>query len=458
MAAEQTTSLGPSRRSVLKTAAGAVAATAAGLFLVEPKRFMIKESRERVKFWHELGGEWLAPMESVLEAFNRSQSRYEMDPLLISDTEADSKMMLSTVGGAPPDVVLIWSQATSEWADSGLLQPLDPFMKGDELRWFKNETYPVVQKSGWFKGQLYGIVMGFDLWVCYYRVDHFRQAGLNPDKFPESLEELVELGQHLHQFNAAGDITRMGFLPNGFQTFAPLFGGGFYDEATGALTLNTPQNLNTLNFIADCRKRFGPNGFQKVIRFESGLASDDGASWPFIQGNYSIVVDGEWRVEQLRKYAPQIEYRTIPVPPPRGGRKKASFSMTNFLVMPKGAKQAPGAWEFIKFWAGLGNPQAAAPYYPVLGWMPLSPAVTYAPAYQDWLKQVPQYRSFLDVAQSDNIRITPPVPYQMYLMDQVKRTDDFVSRGTLTPQVALAQLERDVAHELARRKRLGYVD
>ena len=135
--------------------------------------------------------------------------------------------------------------------------------------------------------------------------------------------------------------------------------------------MNTPENLRCLTLIAECRKHLG---FDKVVGFEAGLGSDDAASWSFAQGQYSISAEGEWRVEQLRKFAPELEYRTIPTPPPKGGKRKASFSMTNFLVMPKGALQPRGAWSFVKFWAGLGNPEAAAGYYPILGWMPLGPA------------------------------------------------------------------------------------
>lgn len=445
----------PARRRILTNALGATAAVASGLFLLEPQQFLIRKKRLPVRFWHQLGGEWLEPMESIVAAFNRSQNRYEITPLLISDSEADSKLMLSVVGGDPPDVVLIWTQATSEWAASNLLQPLDPFLTPQEKSWLQSEAYPVVRKSGWYQGKLYGLVMGFDLWVCYYRPDHFRQAGLDPDRFPASLEELTEIAEKLHRFDSDGNITRMGFLPTGFQTFAPSFGGGFYDEKTGELTLNTPENLRTLHYLSESRKRFG---FEKVVRFEAGLSTDDAASWPFIHGNYSVIAEGEWRVEELRKYAPKLEYRTTPIPPPSGGKSKASFSMTNFLVIPRGAPQARGGWEFIRFWSGLDSPQSAAGYYPILGWMPLSPEVTHAPVYEHWLQEVPQYRTFLQVAESENIRITPPVPYQLYLMDQVKKADDLVTRGTLTPEAALAQLESEVAHERARRKELGYAE
>jgi multiple sugar transport system substrate-binding protein len=445
----------PGRRSVIKSVVTAAATVAAAGYVFQPASFFVHSRRKKVRFWHELGGIWLPPMMQTLDAFNRSQDEYEMEPLLMSDTEADSKLMLSTVGGDPPDVVLVWSQITSVWAQSGLIQPLDPFITAEEMKRFKDTAYPVVRKSGWYNGHLYGVVEGFDLWVCYYRPDHFRAAGLDPNRFPTTLEELVEVGEKLHKFDSGGEIDRIGFLPKDFQTVAPLFGGGFFDEKTGKLTLNTPENLQALKFLADTRKRFG---FDKVVKFESGLASDDGASWSFMHDKYSIIADGEWRVEQLRQYAPEIEYRTATVPPPRGGKPKASFSMTNFLVMPKGAREPKGGWEFIRFWSGLKDPIKAAEFYPIFGWMPLSPLTATAPVYEAWLQKAPQYRTFLDVAASDNICITPPVPYQLYLMDQVQKTNDFVTRGTKTPEEAIVWLETEVSHELQRRKDLGYVD
>jgi len=149
---EREPSFRPSRRRILKAAVGAAATVASAAFLLSPTQFFFRKNRRPVRYWHQLGGEWLKPMERITEAFNRSQERYEVTPLLISDTEADSKLMLSVVGGDPPDVILIWTQATSEWAESGLLQPLDPYMTPEEMQRFLREAYPVVRKSGWHQG------------------------------------------------------------------------------------------------------------------------------------------------------------------------------------------------------------------------------------------------------------------------------------------------------------------
>jgi multiple sugar transport system substrate-binding protein len=409
--------------------------------------------RKTVRFWHLLSGDWQAPLEKVVARFNESQTKYEVAPILIPGDSADSKFLLSVSGGVPPDVMLHWTQAISTWAEGGLLYPLDTLMTREERHWMDTEAFPVIKKSGFYKGRLYSLVMGFDLYVCYYRPDHFREAGLDPDRFPQTLEELSEVGAKLNRFDKAGNLTRMGFMPQGFKFVAPSFGKAFYDAATDQVLLNTEENRRALTFLADERRKLG---FDKVLRFTSSITGGFGIDWPFVSDSYSIVLDGEWHVEQLRKFAPQIEYRTIPFPPPVGGRSNASFSETNFLTIPAGAKEVDGAWDFIRFWTGLENPTRAAEFYPWLGWMPMGEIQVKTPAYQKYLQQCPQYRTFLDVAESENVEITPPVPYQLYLIDAIRRADDLAMRGTLTPEQALMQLERDVNKERARRKALGY--
>jgi multiple sugar transport system substrate-binding protein len=282
---------GTTRRQWIKNAVGVTAAAALGGYTaLSGGSKTVRRGRKEVRLWHLLSAEWLEPVERAVRRFNDSQGRYEVTPLLLAGEEADSKLLLSVAGGDPPDVMLIWTQATSAWGNDGLLQPLDSFMTAEEMTRFQREAYPVVRKSGWHKGHLYGLTMGFDLFTCYYRPDHFRQAGLDPDRFPATLEELVAVGEKLNRFDPAGKITRLGFLPQVYQNYVAAFGGGFYDERKGQVTLDTPENLRALEFIVETRKRLGLN---EVIRFQSGLSSDSGASWPFISGTYSVALDGE---------------------------------------------------------------------------------------------------------------------------------------------------------------------
>jgi len=418
-----------------------------------PRRY---PERIPVRFWHMWTAEWKDVVERIVDRFNESQDVYEVIPLSVPGTAADSKFLLSVAGGDPPDVMSQWNQVIPKWAESGLIIPLNELMSEREWAEFRHNAYPAAQKIGMFEGKLYGVTTGLDVYACYCRLADLREAGLDGPPFPETLEELSEWGTRLKKASPEGHLTRIGFLPISLPVYAPGFGGGFYDWTTGAVTLNTPENLRALSFLVEERRKLG---FENVIRFESGLTiGTANAQWPFISGAYSIAVDGQWRVEQIARYAPDLEYATFPIPPPAGGRRHFGWVNGNFMVIPAGAKQVRGAWEFIKFWSGIENPERAAEFYTWGGWLPLCPAVASAPKFQEYIHQYPQFKTFLDMLPSEYLQPAPPVPYQVYLWDRIIQTDDAAQRGSLTPQAALERLEKEVAREVAARREFGYRD
>jgi len=409
-----------------------------------------------VRFWHMWTAEWKEVVERIVDRFNESQDIYEVIPLSVPGTAADSKFLLSVAGGDPPDVMAQWNPVIPKWAESGLLIPLNSLMTDTEWADFQETAYPAVKKIGMYKGNLYGVTTGLNIWACYARLDHLREEGLDPAAFPQTLEGLIAWGDRLHRFNERNELTRIGFLLTWFAQYAPAFGGGFYDWDTGEVLLDTPENLHALTYMVNERKRLG---FEKVIRFQSGLATGIGnVEWPFIGGAYSITVDGQWRVEQIARYAPDLEYVTAPIPPPEGGKRHAGWTNGNFMIIPIGAKQVQGAWAFVKFWSGLEQPERAAEFYTWGGWLPLNERIAEAPFYRAYVEEHPQFQTFLDVLPSEAIQPTPPVPYQVYLWDRIIQADDSAMRGTLTPEGALDRLAREVGREVAARKEFGYAE
>ena len=148
-------------------------------------------------------------------------------------------------------------------------------------------------------------------------------------------------------------------------------------------------------------------------------------------------------------------YAAAPVPPPEGGTPRAGMSNGNFMVVPSGAKNQEGAWAFIRFWSGLVDPERAAEFYTMGGWLPLSPAVANAPIYRRYIAEHPAFAPFVDLMSSTAMQVLPPVPYQTFLSDELTKTEDAAVRGTLSPADALRSLQRKVNAEVQRRKALG---
>ncbi|MCC7264443.1 MAG: extracellular solute-binding protein [Candidatus Latescibacteria bacterium] len=418
--------------------------------LPEPQPRQYPE-RVPVRFWHMWSGEWKEVVDRIAARFNQSQDRYELIALSVPGASADQKFLLSVAGGDPPDCMAQWNQVIPAWADEALLVPLDSLMSASQWQGVQEVAYPVALKIGMYQGHLYGVTTGINVWACYYNPQQLEEEALDPQDFPRDLETLWDWGLRLSRTNSQGNLTRLGFLPQGLAMYAPLFGGGFYGG--GQVVLDTPANRRALEYLAQCRRHYG---FDQVVRFNASLNTGGLATeWPFISGQYSITVDGQWRVEQLARYAPELRYGTAPIPPPRGGVGQAGWSNGNFMIIPRGARQVQGAWEFIKFGSGIEQPERAAEFYTWGGWLPFTRLVAESPIYRAYVQKYPQFATFLEVLPSAQIKPTPPVPYQVFLWDMLQRADDYAMRGMKTPEQALQDLEREVAQEVARRRRLG---
>ena len=437
-------------RAVLGMVIVTVLGLAVSFALHNPTRRKYPE-RQQVRMWHMWTGKWAGVVQEIVDRFNESQTTYEVVALSVPSQAGNSKFLLAVAGGDPPDCMAQWNNVIPRWAESKLLVPLNSMMTEEEWARFQKTTYPIAKRIGIYKGNLYGVTTGLNVWACYYRKDFLEQAGLDPADFPKTLEGLIEWGQKLNRFNEKGELNRLGFMPQSFRMYAPGFGGGLWDwKNPSDIMLDTPQNLRALKYLVQCRQKLG---FKNVERLESGFRQGFADDWSFMHGYYAIVVGGQWRVKQLADHAGSVRYGTIAVPPPaRGGLKNYGFSNGNFMIIPTNAKCPKGAWEFIKFWSGLTNPERAAEFYTMGGWLPLNDSIANAKIYRKWVKDHPQFQTFLDLMPSENIHPMPPVPYQDYLADRVQQADDTAMRGTLTPSEAMDRLVGEIKTERKRRR------
>jgi len=404
-----------------------------------------------VRFWHMWSAEWKDVVDRIVDRYNKSQTKYEVIALSVPGS-ADTKFLLGAMGGDPPDLMAQWNPVIPTWAEGGMLTPYEEIMTPSERKVFETESYPIVKRVGQYKGKTYGFPIGLQVKGIFYLPQAFRDAGIK--EFPKTWEELIRLSNKLTKRDKDGNITRLGFMPGSWSETVPLFGGDIFNFQTNKLTLDNPQNLACLEELVSIRKR---DGYDAVNRFQSGLnTSSFAGGWPFIAGAYAATVDGPWRVEQIAKYAPKLEYATTMVPPPLGGVKGAGLGSGNFMIIPRSAKEKQGAWDFVKFWSGLSHPERAAEFYVWGGWLPPSDAVANAPIYQDYMKKHPQFRTFVEAIKSPNIRAQPPVAYQVFVNDTIWKVEDLAMRGEITPAQAMKQVQTQVAQEIVRRRKLGY--
>ena len=405
--------------------------------------------REKVVFWHMWTAEWKGVVDKIVARFNESQEDYEVIALSVPEG-ADAKFLLAVAGGSPPDLMAQWNSVIPAWAERGALMALDELMTPAELSEFQASVFPAIWDIGNYKDHFYGLCVGANAVALYYRPSHFEAVGLDPDAPPRTIEELDAMAALLTKTHDNGDIARLGFLPSALHEWAPGFGGGFYDDTAHKLVIESPENTRALEWINSYYSE--RHRYEQVSRFTSSLQQGQGGGfdWPFLAGAFSIVFDGQWRIGQLAKFAPELDYRTAPLPTASGGKAGAGWCTGNFMIVPSGAACPEGAWAFMKFWSGLDNPEVAAEFYTWGGWLPINQHVANAPAYRDYLEKHPQFQTFVDALADGDRQVAPPVPLQAFFMNRLYQMEQAVIRQDMTAQEGLRHLRVEFNREEAR--------
>lgn len=392
-----------------------------------------------VTFWHvmDVVGDRQAFDEMVKE-FNASQERIQVKVVLVPGGATEkSKLLAAVAGGSGPDIYLLDRFTVAETAHAGILQPLDQFVDGDRLN--LDEYLPFALREATWEGKLYGLPLDADARVLYSRTDLFDEAGLDSRRPPATIDDLEAAVRRLT--TAKDDrYQRLGLIPwqsqGNLYTWGFSFGGSFYDPVRRKITADHPQVVAALSWMQDYVNRYDWGKIQHLI----GQFGRD-VREPFLAGQVAMVVDGNWRLNTIRRFAPKLDFSLAPIPYPKQGGKMTTWSGGWAFVIPSGAKHPAEAWEFMKFAAGRRGQElfmTLGDHLPTLNSLLKS----------DYLTRDPYQRAFaglLPYAQS-----RPPLPVGGLYWDALQKAMNDVLPGKKTAAAALAEVTEAVQRELDR--------
>jgi ABC-type glycerol-3-phosphate transport system substrate-binding protein len=323
----------------------------------------------------------------------------------------------------------------AETALAGILQPLNQFVDRDSLA--LDEYLPFTLREASWEGKLYGLPLDTDTRVLYYRTDLFDVVGLDSRHPPVNIDELESAVRRLTTTNGDSYLC-LGVIPwqaeGNLYTWGLAFGGSFYDPVHQKITANHPQVEAALSWLQDFANKYGWGRIQHLIgQFGSG------GRWPFLVDQVAMVVDGNWRLDTIRRFAPNLKFSIAPIPYPKNGGKMTTWSGGWAFVIPKGAKHPEEAWEFMKFAAGIRGQElfmSLGDHLPTLLSLLKSEYLVGDP-----YRKV--FAGLLPYAQS-----RPVLPVSGFYWDELRRAINEVLPGTKTPAAVLAEVTARVQREL----------
>jgi ABC-type glycerol-3-phosphate transport system substrate-binding protein len=305
------------------------------------------DGRIHLSYWEKWSGSEEYAIQRVVDQFNQSQDRIFVDYLSVGDITR--KTILATAGGDPPDIAGLYLNDMCSFADRDALTPLDGFIRDDGLTsgQFLGRYAKAYASMGQYHGTVWGLPSTPSTTAMYWNKDLFRQAGLDPEKPPQTIAELDAMADKLAQRDSSGYLTRVGFLPLSGYTWAfPAWFGGQIFDGTDITIGTNPANLTAFQWMTGYSTKYGVDTIRHFTNsFGLSLSSED----PFMDGQVAILFDGVWRSHYIRLFAPGLNYGVAPWPAAQPGVNDFTVAESDMLVIPRGAKHPREAWEFLRY-------------------------------------------------------------------------------------------------------------
>lgn len=387
---------------------------------------------------------WLA----VLEAYRKHKPDFRYRNL--GGIRDDTKTIRALVAGAPPDLfTLADASYLSPMAHNHAILPLDELFHQAGLR--ESDFVAGALDLCRYRGKIYGIPYLIDNAALLWDKQAFREAGLNPEQPPRTLEELAEFAVKLKTFDAAGNMTRIGMRPlNDLYLLFSMYGGGLADAKTGQITADHPANVAALEWYRDLMDKQG--GIEKIRAFTSGFGQEQGISNPFYVGKVAMMVNGEWNPYWLSRYAPQVEYGVAPFPAPAAHPENHGMTWIggNVFCIAAETKRKQEAWEFLVW---TQSPEAQVLFARAMNNVPNQKSVLHAPALREGAPFRKRYSVYLDLAETGKSAYFPPLPVSNLYASQLGNAIDEIMFGTKPVAQALREVRERVQREMERQEK-----
>ncbi len=317
------------------------------------------QEASEVVFWTTHTEPELSSLQNIVDAFNAGNSDVQATLVQVLGDETDTTQLMTAVrGGSGPDVYMLDRFIVAQRAAEGVLQDLSEFLGGED----PSETYvPFAWAEANFQGTPFALPFDTDARALFYNIGMLQEAGIDPAQLdiangPITWDSLAEMATQLNETDADGNFSRMGFAAYTDQawhyTYGFAFGGNFFDEAACEVTPDDAGVVAGHQWLYDYVAALDP---QKVNAFAGPVAATvtvPEEQQVFISERVAFTITGNWYLKTLPQYAPDIEYGVALMPVPNEGDESATWAGGWSAVIPQGARNPEGAWQFMQHLAG----------------------------------------------------------------------------------------------------------
>jgi multiple sugar transport system substrate-binding protein len=300
----------------------------------------------------------------LLETFNT-----ETGANAVFEAQSDMTTALNTAlaGGDPPDVFYVDSNNLPDLAAAGALAAVP-----DGSLTEPDDIYPSLREAFTFDGTWFCPPKDFSTLGLVYDPAALEAAGV---AVPTTWEELAAAATALTTDTQAG--LAMGVEYPRWAVFMFQAGADLTNEDVSAITLDTPEAREALQFVAD---QYAAGSFVRPSDVDAGWAGE-----AFGQGKAAMTIEGNWIVGYLDTTFPDKTWAVAELP--SGPAGQGTFAFTVCYGVAESAANPDASWALVEY---LTNAQGALAWTSAFNVMPARASVA-----DQWLAEHPELEAFV---------------------------------------------------------------
>jgi ABC-type glycerol-3-phosphate transport system substrate-binding protein len=385
------------------------------------------DGKVHVKYWEKWTAFEFDAMKHVVDEFNKSQDKIQVDILSVSGIEDKTLMAIS--GGIPPDVVGLYGENVTQYADNHAVIQLDDMCREAGIK--RDDYISPFWDAGVIRGHLYALPSTPATTALHYNRKVFKEVGLDPDKPPRTIDELDDMADKLMKRDAKGHVVRTGFMPGepGWWNWSwgPFFGGKLWD-GKNKITFNSPENVKAFEWVQSFSKKWGASALQS---FKSGFGSFSSPQNAFMMSQNAMEIQGVWMYNFIHMYSPGLDWAAAPFPTANPELPDPTVIDLDVLCIPTGAKHTKEAFEFLKFVESQKGLEMLC-----LGQKKITPLKAVSPGFIENHPN-PFIKLFIKMSYSKGAVSTPKLGIWSQYKDEISSAFDDITLMTKTPKQAL---------------------
>ncbi len=340
----------------------AVTATAAGALLGGHNPVAAVE----IQYWQYVFDTRVQAMTEVIKTFEAENPGITVKQVTFPYADYQTRLIAARAAGRSPEVMQLFYGWLDTFISGRLVQPLSPTaFKADEI---EKEFFPIVSAMK-RDGKYYGLPTAVRSMALFYNKDMFAKAGLDPEKPPRTIEELVAAGKAMTKLDNAGNFTQVGMALDiarqdhnwWREILVRQYGGESYSPDGSKVAYNTEAGRKSLQFYVDLQKvhKIGREGFmdEGQAAFRAGLAG--------------MVVDGTFRIASY-KTIKNFTWGVVELPTVNGNKANFGSYFANAISAGATGEKLAAAEKFLAF---ASSPKAMAIWLEKVGELPARRAV-----------------------------------------------------------------------------------